>query len=221
MTNLNATPAESVNQRRRFWFSTVAVLLLLQLPWPRWLVPGDGLSALTLRELLFWLMAALLVLHVRCIERRPLQSVGLRKPQWKSLAWGVGGAAAMVAGMAFIYLVVFPAMNVTEESQLGEMQTLPLWFRVALITRAAVFEELYYRGFAIERITELTGNRWLAALISLLLFTAAHLDYWGWAHLLVAGFGGLVLTVLYLLRRDLGAAMLAHWLTDAVGFLLG
>jgi len=45
--------------------------------------------------------------------------------------------------------------------------------------------------------------------------------YWGWTHLIVAGYGGLVLTALYLLRRDLAANMLAHWLTDAVGFLLG
>ena len=75
-------------------------------------------------------------------------------------------------------------------------------------------------GRPIERITELAGKRWLAALISLLLFTAAHLSYWGWAHPLVAAFGGLVLIVLYSLR-DLGAAMLALWLTDAVGFPLG
>ncbi|MCI0365378.1 MAG: hypothetical protein L0219_16035 [Phycisphaerales bacterium] len=32
---------------------------------------------------------------------------------------------------------------------------------------------------------------------------------------------GLVLTALYLLRRDLASNMLAHGLTDGVGFLLG
>jgi membrane protease YdiL (CAAX protease family) len=196
------------------------VLILLQLPWPRWLIPGDDISAQSMRELTFWLMAALLLLYVLLIERRPLLSIGLKKPDWRTLVWGVVGAAAMVAGMALIYMVVFPAMGLTGEEQLNEVQTLPLWFRVGLITRAAVFEELYYRGFAIERISELTGRRWLAALISLLMFTLAHLDYWGWAHLFVAGFGGLVLTVLYLRRRDLGAAMIAHWLTDGVGFLL-
>jgi membrane protease YdiL (CAAX protease family) len=89
-----------------------------------------------------------------------------------------------------------------------------------LVTRAAVFEELFYRGFAIERVAELSGRRWLAALVSLALFTSAHLDYWGWTHLIVACSGGLVLTALYLLRRDLVTNMLAHWLTDVVGFLL-
>jgi len=47
------------------------------------------------------------------------------------------------------------------------------------------------------------------------------LAYWGWAHLIVAAFGGAVLTVLYLYRRDLACNMVAHLITDGVGFLLG
>ena len=120
------------------------------------------------------------------------------------------------------YLVIFPALGLAmEEKQMGEVKALPLWFRIGLVTRAAMFEELYYRGFAIERIAELSGQRWLAALVSLAVFTFAHLDYWGWSHLIVAGYGGLVLTALYLLRRDLASNMLTHWLTNGVGFLLG
>jgi membrane protease YdiL (CAAX protease family) len=131
-------------------------------------------------------------------------------------------SAEASAGLALVYLVVIPALGLpVEEEQMGEVKALPLWLRIGLVTRAAVFEELYYRGFAIERIAELTGRRWIAALLSLAVFTLAHLGYWGWTHLLVAGVGGLVLTVLYLLRRDLASNMLAHWLTDGVGFLLG
>jgi len=57
-------------------------------------------------------------------------------------------------------------------------------------------------------------------LASLALFTFAHLNFWGWSHLIVAAYGGLVLTALYLMRRDLASNMLAHWLTDVVGFAL-
>jgi len=73
----------------------------------------------------------------------------------------------------------------------------------------------------IERLAELTRLRWLAALISLTAFTLAHLSYWGWSHLIIAGFGGAVLTGLYLLRRDLTSNMIAHFVTDGVGFLVG
>lgn len=200
---------------------TILVLILLQLPWPRWLFPGEGLPFQSLRELVFWLMAALLLVYVLCCERRPLRSIGLTKPDWKSLAWGIGGAATSIVGLAFIYLVILPALGQpAAEQQIGQVKALPLWFFIVLVTRAAVFEELFYRGFAIERLTEVSGRRWLAALVSLVLFTFAHLDYWGWPHLIVAGYGGLVLTALYLLRRDLASVMVAHWLTDVVGFLL-
>ena len=60
----------------------------------------------------------------------------------------------------------------------------------------------------------------IAAAIAWAAFTVAHLSYWGWAQLIVAGFAGLVLTALYLWRRDLPCNMLAHFLTDGVGFLL-
>ncbi len=207
---------------RGHWLGAIVVLILLQLPWPDWLFPGEGLSALGLRELVFWLMAGLLLAYVLFYERRPPWSIGFVRLNWKSLAWGVGGAAVMVAGMALIYLVILPALGLlAKEEQMLEVKALPLWFRIGVVTRAAVFEELFYRGFAIERLADLTGRRWFAALISLGMFTFAHLGYWGWTHLIIAGFGGLVLTALYLMRRDLASNMIAHWLTDGVGFFLG
>ena len=118
-------------------------------------------------------------------------------------------------------MVIFPALGLSmNEATTIAVKAMPLWFRVILILRAAVFEEIFYRGFVIERLTELTRLRWLAALISLTAFTQAHLSGWGWAHLMIAGFGGIALTVLYLLRRDLASNIVAHLLTDAVGFLV-
>lgn len=129
----------------------------------------------------------------------------------------------MVGGMASIYLVIFPALGLSpNEAGTAAVKALPFWFRVCIIVRAAVFEEMFFRGFMIERLTEITcGRRLSAAAISCALFTWLHLGYWGWAHLMVAGFGGVVLTALYLWRRDLTANIIAHLLTDAVGFLLG
>jgi uncharacterized protein len=84
--------------------------------------------------------------------------------------------------------------------------------------RAPVFEEPFYRGFVITRLSEILHRRWLAALISVTAFTYAHLGYWGWATLIVVGFQKLVLTGLFLWRDDLGANMIAHFVTDAVAF---
>ena len=173
------------------------------------------------REGVFWISTIVLIAFVIQVERRPLRSIGLQSFRWISILIGVGGAAIMVAGMAVIYLAVFPALSLSDTGQTTAILSTPLWFRIALITRAAIFEEIFFRGFMIERIGEMMGSKWIAAGLSLAAFTFAHLGGWGWAHLIVAGFGGLVLTGLYLWRRDLLTNMIAHFLTDAIGFLVG
>ncbi len=201
---------------------TISILVIFQLPLGRYLAPGNTFGAQVGGEGVFWGLTLLLLFYVLYIERRPLSSIGLTQPTWKSFVFGVAGAFAMVAGMAFIYMILFPMLGLsTNEPTMVAVKAMPLWFRVLLILRAAVFEEIYYRGFMIERLSEITRIRWLAASISLIAFTFAHLSGWGWAHLMVAAFGGAILTGLYLLRRDLACNMVAHFLTDAVGFLLG
>jgi len=201
---------------------TLLFLVLLLLPLPSWLFPGPAEAAQVLRECVFWCMTLALIGWVVVVERRPLRSIGLRGPGWKGFASAAAASAVMIGGITFIYVVVFPAIGETQSgAMLHSVRALLFALRAAITLRAATFEELLYRGFAIERLTELTGLRWIAALLSLLAFTLAHLDGWGVGHLLIAAFGGAVLTALYLWRRDLVANGLAHLLTDGVGLMLG
>lgn len=209
-------------QSSRRPFISLLLMIALSLPISGLLVHGDNLAAQIGREGIFWTLTLLLLAYVHFVERRPMSSVGLHRPGWKTVLFGLVGAFVMVAGMAAIYMVIFPALGLSmNEATAVALRSTPLWFRVVLILRAAVFEEILYRGFMIERLTELTRGRWLAALISVAAFTLGHLVGWGWPHLMIAGFGGIVLTALYLFRRDLVSNMTAHFLTDAVGFLLG
>ncbi|MGD0145076.1 MAG: CPBP family intramembrane glutamic endopeptidase, partial [Rhizomicrobium sp.] len=96
----------------------------------------------------------------------------------------------------------------------------PLWYRVLLVTRGGVGEEIVFRGYMIERVEELTGSRVLAGAVSVVVFTLAHLAYWGLAPLVFVSIAGLVLTLLYQWRRDLWANIFVHWVTDAWVVLL-
>jgi uncharacterized protein len=205
----------------RWMLCSLLVMVALQLPLAGMLFPGQGLISQVNRELVYWSSALLLLIYIVRVERRPLRSIGLTWPTIRSLVFGVAGAMAMIAGMAVIYLVIFPAFGLSDATQNAAAENEPFGLLFLVVVRAAVHEELFYRGFAIERLAEITGLRWLAGLISVVAFTYAHLSYWGWAHLIVAGYGGVVLTVMYLWRRDLASNMIAHFLTDAVGFLLG
>lgn len=198
----------------------ISLMLIILLPIGSWIFPSADLAAQLGREGVFWACAIAVIGFVALVERRPLASIGVRPPRWMSLFLGIGMAAVAVAGMAFIYLVLFPALKLSDAGQTASILSTPLWFRIGLITRAAVFEELFFRGFMVERLNDITRLRWLAASISLVAFTIAHLSGWGWAHLIVAGFGGIVLTGLYLWRGDLWTNIIAHFVTDAIGFLL-
>lgn len=199
---------------------TVALLIVVDLPLSG-LIRGDSIAATVEREGLFWVLTAVIIVFVLTVERRPLASIGIARPTWKTLLFGVLGGAVATAAIAAIYLIVYPLLHVQPDIGPGSgIPSLPFWLKLAIVVRAAVFEEVFYRGFAIERLTELTRSRRLAAAISLIAFTVAHLNGWGVAHLLVAACGGVVLTGLYLWRRDLVCNTIAHFTTDAIGFLL-
>jgi hypothetical protein len=70
-----------------------------------------------------------------------------------------------------------------------------------VVLRAGIVEELFYRGYAIERLQLLGLNRWLAAVIPLLIFGFGHGTN-GWANVVLALALGAVLTAFYLWRRD-------------------
>jgi uncharacterized protein len=192
----------------RIRIATIALLVIVALP-------------IASNEFVFWGLTLAILAFVRFVERRPLSSIGLRAPTWRTLLFGVLGGIVMLASLAFIYDVIYPLAHAPSDiGPTSVFGTLPGWLNAEIVVRAAVFEEIFYRGFAIERLTELLRSRPLAALISWAAFTLAHLPSWGWLHLIVAGTGGAILTALYLWRRDLPCCMIAHALTDGVGVLL-
>jgi len=217
-------PADKLNApvrpRRLGVISTIAMLVILVLPLPAWFFPQLGRNTQVGRECVFWAMTLALLLWVRLVERRSLRSIGLRRAGWMTVLTGISAAAVMIAGMTLLYIVVLPAIGEqASAAKLSDLNALPLMLRIFIVLRASIFEELFYRGFAIERLAELTGSRGLAAFASLVAFTLAHVSYWGIGHLMIAAFGGAVLTGLYLWRRDLAANSIAHFITDAVAFL--
>lgn len=179
------------------------------------------LGPLVANEILWWVLVVFTYGYVLFAERRPLSSIGFRKPGWLDIVLAVVTGVLMVVGIIFIYFTLFPMLHLKMNA--GEMQNImntPYWYRVLLVTRAAVAEETLFRGYPLERIREWSGSKLVGGVITWAAFTYAHLGSWGAAQLIVAGFGGLLLTILYLWRRNLWANMLAHWIADGAGFLL-
>jgi len=181
----------------------------------------SGLGKLLGGEVLWWIAVVIVLLYVSLVERRPFSSLGIRRPTWRDILVAIAATAVSIVGVGLIVALLFPALHLqlNKDAMQGILQT-PFWYRLLLVTRAAVAEELLFRGYPISRLEELSRSRIFAAFLSWAAFTYVHLSYWGAAQLIIAGWGGFLLTLLFPWRRNLWVNMIVHWLSDAAGFLL-
>ena len=179
-------------------------------------VPETTFASAILKEALIWLSALALIVIIRRGEHLSLRSIGLGTARWwKSILWGftIAIVSAVVVG-ALAHLTGYghgPGSAAFEK--------LPLWLITAIVFRAGVVEELFYRGYAIERLQLVGLNRFWSVVVPLVIFSLGH---WagGAANILIAFAAGVILTAFYLWRRDLVANMIGHGLVDFVANVL-
>jgi len=219
------TPLEPT--RKRKWLITIVGLLIAlgfaSLPFSNWDHEFADVVHLVGNEVIWWLYIAVVLLYVLRVERRPLSSIGFRAAGPKNLAIGVGAGILIMLGLGTLYYLILPALHLNDSiastSNANALMATPFWWRLISTVRAAVSEEVLFRGYAMERIEELSGSRVVAVLISCIVFTVAHVSAWGWSHELIVAFGGLAFSLLYLWRRNLWVNIIAHFIVDAVSVL--
>jgi uncharacterized protein len=200
-----------------------AAVILPLVPIGRWLASGNSISALLIREAVWWLYAAAVLIWLGLVERLPMSSIGFRCPTWKSLLFAVLGAGALMLVFVIHFGVIVRIFHLDMTAALDQQRIIlsrPYWYRVLLVLRAAVVEEILFRGFIIEKVRQLTSSVVLAVALSVLTFTGGHFAGWGLLQLIPVFSGGVIFALLYVWRRDLPCNMLAHFLTDGAAFLL-
>ena len=175
-------------------------------------VPEITFAAAIVKETLIWASAAALLVILRRGEGLPFRSIGLGTCRWwKSIAWGFVIAvisAAVALGLAHL-------TSYGNGPGSAAFEKLPLWLITLIVIRAGVVEELFYRGYAIERLRMIGLGRFWSVTIPLVIFSIGHWSG-GAANILIAFAAGLILTGFYLWRRDLAANMIGHGLVDFV-----
>ena len=223
--NTLATEIEPI--RKRKWLVTLVGLALALgiacLPIGDWDHEFAGIGHLIGNEAIWWIYVAAILLYVRKIERRLLSSIGFRTPGIRNIALGACAGLLITAVLGAMYFVVLPAFHLNDSvastSNAGALMATPFWWRFISTIRAAVTEEVLFRGYAMERIEELSGSRIVAVVVSCAIFTLAHVSAWGWSHELTVAIGGLAFSLLYLWRRNLWVNTIAHFIVDAVSVL--
>src|SRR6266542_2102268 len=86
---------------------------------------------------------------IRRGERLPMRSIGLGTARWwKSILWGF--VITIVSATAVGILAYLTGYGDGPGS--AAFEKLPLWLITLIVLRAGVVEELFYRGYAIERL---------------------------------------------------------------------
>src|SRR4029079_387595 len=207
-------PSASTKVSRATWvglaislFAMVAIRQVIA-----FLVPETTFASALVKESLIWLSALALIVIIRRGERLPMCSIGLGTARWwKSILWGF---VIAIASAVTIGALAYPSGDGHGPGS-ATFEKLPLWLITAIVFRAGVVEELFYRGYAIERLQLIGLSRFWSVTIPLVIFSLGHWSG-GAANILIALAAGLILTGFYLCGRDLVATMIGHGLVDFV-----
>jgi len=166
-------------------------------------------------------LLVLLAFWIPKIEGNKSASIGFGKFKWRHLWLGL---------LTYIILMIvwIGSSFALEAIGLKGLRSLqPMIREYSFLTRLILFvtgtflEEIFYRGYAIERLTSLTGKKWLAGLISWAAFTIVHLKFFGLGPTLDVGVLSAGLVILYLRERSIWPCIVVHGINGAYGFLIG
>lgn len=214
---------DSTERRRLIPLAIIGLVLAFGLPelgLAKLLFADTPVGARLGREIVWVGFAAIILFWVVKVERLPLASIGLIKPTRSTIVWGIAAAILLLVTMMLSFALIIPALGLKQNMEAtAAIVQVPIWLLVLTPFVAGITEEILYRGYAIERLSFLTGKPWLAGLIAGVAFMLVHLD-WGMTQLVIVGFGTLIFVILYVWKRDLPCVMIAHVLADLTGFAL-
>jgi uncharacterized protein len=177
---------------------------------------GDQLDdgQMLLRELLIFGTVGLLLWIVAQKENRSLESIGLHDRKWKAaIGWGfVNVVICFALAGGCLFLIQRLGWKYGDSTAFDKLSLATIAF---ITLRAGVAEEIFMRGYLIERLTEMTKNVYVACLLSLVPFALFH-AWQGYAGVLISFVLGGYLTIIYVWRRDLKSNIITHFLVDFI-----
>lgn len=165
------------------------------------------------------------------LRRSGWRAIGMSRPlNWRNIILtGIGIGALYQLFSIFILVPVLHRLTNTTldlssfESLRGNVAQLALWLAISW-TFAAFGEEMAYRGYLFNRLTDLFGGNKIGlgvgALVTSILFGLGH-GYQGLSGVLETFVFGIVVVLLYILsKRNLWLPIIVHGAIDTFGFLL-
>lgn len=149
-------------------------------------------------------------------EKKPLSALGIHRQTPRSIIFALSASIIIAIAGTLISLGLIKALNIPMPELVTEkIKAFPVWLALWIVLSSSIAEEFLYRGFVLERIGQVCGNIWIGGLITLVWFTAMHLPL-GWLYTLTIVLPtSILITILYIWRRDLIANIMVHLVFNA------
>jgi membrane protease YdiL (CAAX protease family) len=207
------------------WSTTIGLFVILGSEF----ILRDALISRNSRELhigiviiVEWIFASLLMFFwVPKVEHRKLSSIGFKGFRWKYVL------ISCIAYVIYFVISLGAELGLQSAGLQGLRGLTPLLkgynflILLGLFLTGTFVEEIIYRGYIIERVTELAGHRWVAGIVSWLTFTLVHLRFFGVGATIEVAIIAAILVTLYIKTKCIWPSIIMHGINDIFGFLIG
>jgi len=112
-------------------------------------------------------------------------------------------------------LGIFQLIGISFGQEDGKYTNISSWVLTVVMLRAGVVEELFYRGYIMERLYKITNNRIIYLITPSIIFGLLHYRQ-GIGGIIIATATGLLFSYFYWRKRDLKINIMAHFLADFI-----
>jgi len=166
------------------------------------------------------ILILLLIVWIPRVEKETLESISFGKFKWRHLWMGIlafvlATVALIVSGMALEANGLEPIRSLQPVLKTYSFATL-----FGLFLTGTILEETFYRGYLIERLSKLLGNRWLAGIVSWIAFTLVHFKYFGTGPTIDVSVLSAALVLLYLKEKSVWPCMVAHGINNILSYIV-
>jgi membrane protease YdiL (CAAX protease family) len=167
-----------------------------------------------------WSILFIVLLWAIRAEGLSLAALGVKRPTMGTLFWAVVAVLAIFTSMAAYYRIIAPLIGLhgTVPAAVNTIAGAPLYAVVFTCLSAGIVEEMVFRFYPISRLHWLTGSKWIASIIPMIVFVGLHIPSFGLEQVIPVTLGAIVFTLLYWARRDYWCNALAHFLVDFCAF---
>ena len=224
-----------MNQRRVRIAEIIGVVIALGVTTIIWipsvvtkLIPENLVWRNIVAQLIDWVFCLVLVGIVLIFEKRSLRSLGFKPLSIQNFFTGIGLGGFFMIGVVlwkFLLSPYLPDFNTSTPAEAGNglPESFFLWYAPFALVTASICEEVIYRGYAMERLMNLTKNPFLTVGLTHVAFVLYHLKD-GMSSVIMLSVLGLLFPLYYIRFRDLTMVIVAHGFIDllaVVGHIVG